>query len=159
MLTDIAACKTYMETFFNPSSVAIVGATEKSNSLPGIILKNLLDMGFKGKMYPVNPKYRNVFGLKCFPSILDIPDEIALTVIAIPAPLVLDVMKQQAQKRIRHSIIISAGFREMGTEGIEMEEKIKQVAIENDIRILGPNCLGVLDNYTNFTTSFYHGEG
>ena len=57
-------------------------------------------------------------------------------------------------KRIRHSIIISAGFREMGTEGIEMEEKIKQVAIENNIRILGPNCLGVLDNYTNFTTSF-----
>ena len=77
-----------------------------------------------------------------------------MTVIAIPAPLVLDVLKQQAQKRIQYSIIISAGFREMGPEGIEMEEKIKQVAIENNIRILGPNCLGVLDNYTNFTTSF-----
>src|SRR3989337_1324062 len=101
-----------METFFNPSSVAIIGATEKTGSLPGIILKNLLDMGFKGKIYPVNPKYGNVFGLKCFPSILDIPDEIALTVIAIPAPLVLDVMKQHALKRIRYSIIISAGFRE-----------------------------------------------
>ena len=85
-----------MEVFFNPSSVAIIGATEKPSSLPGIILKNLLDMGFKGKMYPVNPKYRDVFGLKCFPSILDVPDEIALTVIAIPAPLVLDVLKQQA---------------------------------------------------------------
>src|SRR3989339_1477086 len=154
MLTDIATRQTYMDTFFNPSSVAIIGATEKPGSLPGIILKNLLDMGFNGKMYPVNPKYHNVFGLKCFPSILDIPDEIALTVIAIPAPFVLDVLKQQAQKRIRHSIIISAGFREMGTEGIEMEEKVKQVAIENNIRVLGPNCLGILDNYTNFTTSF-----
>ena len=143
-----------MDTFFNPSSVAIIGATEKPGSLPGITLKNLLDMGFNGKMYPVNPKYKTVFGLRCFPSILDVPDEITLTVIAIPAPLVLDVLKQQASKRIRHSIIISAGFREMGTEGIEMEEKIKQVAIENNIRILGPNCLGVLDNYTNFTTSF-----
>src|SRR3990172_1636473 len=126
-----------METFFNPSSVAIVGATEKTNSLPGIILKNLLDMGFKGKMYPINPKYKIVFGLKWFSSILDVPDEIALTVIAIPAPLVLDVLKQQAQKRIRHSIIISAGFREMGTEGTSSIEEIKQVSIENNIRILG----------------------
>lgn len=147
-----------METFFNPSSVAIVGATEKPGSLPGVILKNLLGMGYKGKIYPVNPKYETVFGLKCFPSILDIPDEIALTVIAIPASLVLDVIKQQARKRIRHSIIISAGFREMGAEGVEMEEKIREVAIENDIRILGPNCLGVLDNYTNFTTSFLSWE-
>lgn len=143
-----------METFFNPSSVAIIGATEKPGSLPGVILKNLLDMGFGGKIYPVNPKYHAVFGLKCFPSLIDIPDEIALTVIAIPAPLVLDVLKQHALKRIHHSIIISAGFREMGVEGIAMEEDIRRVATENNIRILGPNCLGVLDNYTNFTTSF-----
>ena len=143
-----------METFFNPTSVAIIGATEKPGSLPGIILKNLIDMGFNGKRYPVNPKYTDVFGLRCFSSLLDIQDEVALTVIAIPAPSVLDVLKQQALKKIQHSIIISAGFREMGEEGIEMEEKIKQVAIENNIRILGPNCLGVLDNYTNFTTSF-----
>lgn len=143
-----------MEIFFNPSSVAIIGATEKSGSLPGIIVKNLLDIGFGGKIYPVNPKYTNVFGLKCFSSLLDIPDEIALTVIAVPALFVLDVLKQQALKQIHYSIIISAGFREMGTEGIEMEEKIKQVAIENKIRIIGPNCLGVLDNYANFTTSF-----
>lgn len=149
---------TQMETFFNPSSVAIVGATEKPGSLPGIILKNLIGMGFQGKIYPVNPKYETVFGLKCFPSILDIPDEIALTVIAIPASLVLDVVKQQVRKRIHHTIIISAGFREMGAEGVEMEERIKQVAIENNIKILGPNCLGVLDNYTNFTTSFLSRE-
>ncbi|HHT9104628.1 MAG TPA: acetate--CoA ligase family protein [Candidatus Wujingus californicus] len=143
-----------METFFNPPSVAIVGATEKPGSLPGIILKNIIDMGFKGRIYPVNPKYQNVFGLRCFPSLLDIPDAVALTVIAIPAQFVVDTMKQQAQKKIQYSIIISAGFREMGAEGTEMEEKIKKISIENNIRILGPNCLGILDNYTNFTTSF-----
>ncbi|GAB61778.1 MAG: CoA-binding protein [Candidatus Jettenia sp.] len=147
-----------METFFNPSSVAIIGATEKPGSLPGIIVKNLLDMGFGGRIYPVNPKYGNVFGLRCFPSILDIPDEIALTVIAVPALFVLDILKQHALKQIHYSIIISAGFREMGPEGIEMEEKIRQIAIENKIRIIGPNCLGVFDNYTNFTTSFLPGE-
>ncbi|KKO20037.1 MAG: CoA-binding protein [Candidatus Brocadia sp.] len=147
-----------MEVFFHPSSVAIVGATEKPGSLPGIILKNLLDMGFQGRMYPVNPKYETVFGLRCFPSLLDIPDEVALTVIAIPAPLVLEVVQQQARKCIHHAIIISAGFREMGVEGTKMEEEIKQVAIKNDIRILGPNCLGVLDNYANFTTSFLSWE-
>ncbi|MCF6157671.1 MAG: CoA-binding protein [wastewater metagenome] len=143
-----------METFFNPSSVAIVGATEKPGSLPGVIIKNLLDMGFKGNIYPVNPKYKSVFGLMCFPSILDIPGKIALTVIAVPAPAVLDILKQQARKQVHYSIIISAGFREMGTEGMEMEEKIKQTASEHAIRVLGPNCLGILDNYTNFTTSF-----
>ncbi len=143
-----------METLFNPPSVAIVGATEKPGSLPGIILRNIIDMGFKGRIYPVNPKYQNVFGLRCFPSLLDISDAVALTVIAIPAQFVVDTMKQQAQKKIQYSIIISAGFREMGAEGIEMEEKIKKISIENNIRILGPNCLGILDNYTNFTTSF-----
>ena len=147
-----------METFFNPSSVAIVGATEKPGSLPGIILKNLLTMGFQGKIYPVNPKYKTIFGLRCFSSILDIQDEVALTVIAIPASSVMEVLQQQAQKRIHRAIIISAGFREMGAEGMKMEEEIKHVAIKNDIRILGPNCLGVLDNYTNFTTSFLSWE-
>ena len=88
-----------METFFNPTSVAIIGATEKPGSLPGIILKNLIDMGFNGKIYPVNPKYTDVFGLRCFSSLLDIQDEVALTVIAIPAPSVLDVLKQQALKK------------------------------------------------------------
>ncbi|HJW85924.1 MAG TPA: CoA-binding protein [Candidatus Brocadiaceae bacterium] len=143
-----------METFFNPSSVAIVGATEKSGSLPGIILKNILDIGYRGRIYPVNPKYKTVFGLPCFPSLLDIPDEVALTVIAIPAQSVLNVLEQQARKKIGHAIIISAGFREMGKEGIEMEEKLKQVALDNHIRILGPNCLGTMDNYAHFTTSF-----
>src|SRR3989338_4858340 len=143
-----------METFFNPPSVAIVGATEKPGSLPGIILKNIMDMGFKGRIYPVHPKYQNVFGLRCFPSLLVIPDAVALTEIAIPAQVVVDTMKQQAQKKIQYSIIISAGFREMGAEGTEMEEKSKKISIENNIRILAPNCLGILDNYTNFTTSF-----
>ncbi|MGQ3684892.1 MAG: acetate--CoA ligase family protein [Candidatus Loosdrechtia sp.] len=143
-----------MENFFHPSSVAIIGATEKPGSLPGIIVKNLLDRGYTGRIYPVNPKYKKVFYLEAFPSVLDIPGEVALTVIAIPASFVLEVLKQQAQKGIHHAIIISAGFREMGPEGQEMEEQIKKVAIENNIRILGPNCLGVLDNYTNFTTSF-----
>ncbi|MBM4053619.1 MAG: CoA-binding protein [Planctomycetes bacterium] len=147
-----------MHAFFNPSSVAIIGATEKASSLPGIILKNLLDMGFAGKIYPVNPKYKNVFGLECFASLLDISDEIALTVIAIPASFVLEIIKQQAQKGIQYSVIISAGFREMGAEGIQMEDEIRKVARESNIRIIGPNCLGVLDNYTNFTTSFLSWE-
>ncbi len=147
-----------METFFNPSSVAIVGATEKQGSLPGIILKNLLGMGFQGRIYPVNSKYRTVFGLNCFPSVLDIPDEVALAVIAIPASSVFEVLQQLAQKRIHHAIIISAGFREMGAEGMKMEEEIRQIATKHTISIIGPNCLGVLDNYTNFTTSFLSWE-
>ncbi|MDR4508653.1 MAG: CoA-binding protein [Candidatus Brocadiaceae bacterium] len=143
-----------MENFFNPSSVAIIGATERPGSLPGIILQNLIDMKFAGTIYPVNPKYKEVFGLKCFPSLLDISGPVVLTVIAVPAHSVLDILRQQAEKKIGYAIIISAGFREMGKEGSEMEEGIRRIAIENNIRILGPNCLGVLNTDANFSTSF-----
>jgi acetyl coenzyme A synthetase (ADP forming)-like protein len=150
----VVETKNNLEVFFNPKSVAIVGATEKVGSLPGVILKNLLDMGFKGRIFPVNPKYKTVFDLPCYPSVLKIPQKVELVVIAIPAKFVPQILEQMGKMRIKYAVIISAGFREIGNEGIKLEETIKRISMKKDIRVLGPNCLGILDNYSNFTTSF-----
>ncbi|HHT9124772.1 MAG TPA: acetate--CoA ligase family protein [Candidatus Brocadiia bacterium] len=150
----MAETKNNLEVFFNPKSVAIVGATEKVGSLPGVILKNLLDMGFKGRILPVNPKYKTVFDLPCYESVLEIPQKVELVVIAVPAKFVPQILEQQGKMGIKDAVIVSAGFREIGGEGIELEETIKRISKKKGIRVLGPNCLGVLDNYSNFTTSF-----
>lgn len=143
-----------INAFFNPKHVAIVGATEKDNSLPGSILKNLFHMRFKGRIYPVNPKYDTVFGIECFASILDIPHKVDLVVIAVPAKFVPAILEQQAKISVKYAVIISGGFREVGNEGIILEDDIKRIITKNQIRVIGPNCLGVIDNYSNFTTSF-----
>src|SRR3990170_6172592 len=95
-----------LEVFFNPKSVAIVGATEKVGSLPGVILKNLLDMGFKGQIFPVNPKYKTVFDLPCYESVLKIPQKVELVVIAVPARFVPQVLEQQGKRGIKNAVII-----------------------------------------------------
>ncbi|MGR3310791.1 MAG: acetate--CoA ligase family protein [Candidatus Brocadiales bacterium] len=150
----MAETKNNLEVFFNPKSVAIVGATEKVGSLPGVILKNLLDMGFNGSIFPVNPKYKTVFDLPCYPTVLEIPQKVELVVIAVPAKFVPQILEQMGKRRIKSAVIISAGFSEIGKEGIKLEETIKRISKKKGIRVLGPNCLGILDNYSNFTTSF-----
>jgi len=143
-----------LEKFFNPQSVAIVGATEDTQNITSIIFKNLIEMGYKGKIVPVNPHHDEVFGYKCYSSLPDVKEQIDLTVISINANHVPEVLKQQAGCGIKNSIIISGGFGELGGKGIVLEEEIKSISKRNGIRVIGPNCVGVLDNYSNFTTSF-----
>ena len=146
--------KDSVESFFNPGIVSVVGATETAGSLAGSILKNLIDMGFKGVIFPVNPKYKKVFNLPCYPSILQIPEKAELNIIAVPSRFIPEILKQQGKMEIKNAVIISAGFKEIGDEGIALEDDIKSICVNSNIRILGPNCLGTIDNYTNFTTSF-----
>ncbi len=146
--------KDNIESFFNPGIVTVVGATETPGSLAAGILKNLINMGFKGRIYPVNPKYKKVYNIPCYPTILKIPKKAELNIIAVPSRFVPEILKQQGQMGIKNTVIISAGFKEIGDEGITLEEDIKDICIKNGIRVLGPNCLGTIDNYANFTTSF-----
>lgn len=143
-----------LEKFFNPESVAIIGATENPQDITSIIIKNLIKMGFKGRLVPVNPHHKEVFGIKCFSSLPDIKEQIDLTVIAIPANHIPEVLKQQAKCGIKNTIIISGGFGEVGGKGIVLEKEIKSICKQGDINVIGPNCIGVLDNYSDFTTSF-----
>jgi acyl-CoA synthetase (NDP forming) len=144
----------YLDKFFNPQSVAIIGATEDPQNITSTIIQNLFEMGFKGRVFPVNPHHDKVFGLKCYSSLLEIKDKVDLSVIAISSNQVIDILDQHIGSVIKNSIIISGGFAEIGNKGEAIEENVKKICRENGIRVIGPNCLGVLDNYSNFSTFF-----
>lgn len=140
-------------TLFNISSVAIIGASPKEGKVGNIILKNFLE-DFKGKVYPVNPNYNEIYGLKCYPSILDIEDMVDLVVVAIPAEKVPKVIEESGKKKVKLAIIISAGFSEIGEEGKKLEEEILKYSNIYGIRIIGPNCMGIYDPYNGIDTFF-----
>lgn len=142
-----------LKRFFEPRSVAVIGASEKPGTVGRAIMVNLVE-NFKGKIYPVNIKYDNVFGLKCYKSVLEIPDEVDLAVIAVPAKIVEKVVEECGKKGVKNVIIISAGFKEIGEEGSERERRVVETARKYGIRIIGPNCLGVYDAHTRLNTVF-----
>ncbi len=147
-----------MNYFFNPESVAIIGATPKEGKVGRVILENFKKR-FKGRIYPINPKYSEVLGLKCYPTVKDVPDKIDLAVIVVPAPIVPRVLRDCGEKGVKAVIIISGGFRETGTEeGRKLEEEVEKIGREYGIRIIGPNCLGIYDNWSGVDTFFLPDE-
>jgi acetyltransferase len=132
-----------LDKIFKPNNVAVIGATEKVGSVGRTILKNLISNPFGGTIYPVNPKRPNVLGIHAYKSVLDIPVDIDLAVIVTPAPTVPGVIQECVDKEIEGAIIISAGFKEIGAEGIKLERQIMDIA-RGKMRIIGPNCLGVM---------------
>lgn len=143
-----------LEKFFNPESVAVIGATEDPKKITSMIMKNLIEMGFEGRLVPVNPHHDEVFRHKCYPSLLEIKEKIDLTVISIPAKFVPEVLRQQATCGIKNAIVVSGGFAESGYKGAVLELEVGKICREEGIRLVGPNCIGVLDNYSNFSSSF-----
>jgi acetyl coenzyme A synthetase (ADP forming)-like protein len=148
-----------LETFFNPASVAVIGASTNSEKLGYAVVKNLLDGGYskKGKVYPINPTAVEILGFEVYPSVLDVPGPIDLAVIVIPYPHVPEALRTCGQKRIPSAIVISAGFREAGKEGLERELELVQICHEYNLRLIGPNCLGVIDSFTPLNASFAAG--
>jgi acetyl coenzyme A synthetase (ADP forming)-like protein len=139
---------------FYANSIAIVGASRDTKKLGYTILKNLIDGGFKGKIYPVNPKLNEILGLKVYPSLLNIEGEINLAVIIVPAKAVAQVIEDAGRKGIKSAIIISGGFKETGEEGEALERQVIEVARKYGIRILGPNCQGINYTYNNLCASW-----
>jgi len=142
------------ESFFNPKSVAIVGASRQKSKVGYEILANMMEAGYKGQIYPVNPKANNIEGLKCYPdldSIGEVPD---LVILVIPAKIVPAVMEQCAKLGTKSVVIITAGFKEVGKEGKALEDKTVHIARESGIRIIGPNCLGLIVPANKLNASF-----
>jgi acetyl coenzyme A synthetase (ADP forming)-like protein len=146
-----------LESFFNPQSVAVVGASRDPEKLGYAVLSNLKDGGYSGKLYPVNPKTDEILDLTTYASVLDIPDPVDLAVIVIPYKFVPAVFEQCGQKGIPAVVVISAGFREAGREGLERERELIDIAKNYGIRLIGPNCLGVIDTATPLNASFAAG--
>ncbi len=150
---------TSIDTFFNPKSVAVIGASSNPDKLGYAVVKNLLDGGYSkvGRVYPINPTAPEILGFKAFPTVLEVPDPIELAVIVIPYPHVPDALRTCGQKGIPSAIVISAGFREAGQEGLERELELVQICQEYHLRLIGPNCLGVIDSFTPLNASFAAG--
>lgn len=142
-----------LDHFFNAKSVAVIGASGSSREkLGNYILDSLAFHDYKGKVYPVNPKYENIMGIKAYSSILDIPDKVELVVISIPLSGVPDILEQCSKKDIHNVVIISGGGKETGER--ELEEKIRNTAKKFEIRIIGCNCVGVFDGFSRLDTFF-----
>lgn len=143
-----------LDAIFAPKTVAVIGATEKAGSVGRTILRNLIDNPFGGTVFPVNPKRHSVLGIKAYPNIAQVPDRVDLAVVVTPAPTVPGIISECAEAGVKGAIIISAGFKEVGPEGVALERQILQQAHKSKMRIIGPNCLGVMNPVVGLNATF-----
>jgi acetyltransferase len=146
-----------LDKFFHPQSIAVIGASRTPGKVGYDILKNILQYGYKGNIYPINPGATEILGLTSYPSVIDVPDTIDLAIVVIPSKIVLDVIEQCGNKQIDAAVIITAGFKESGVEGARLEHDLVGKAKESGVRFIGPNCLGIIDTYSMINASFAAG--
>lgn len=144
-LTTPAAAIRDLEPLFCPRTIAVVGASRKEGSVGHAITRNLIYGGYTGVIYPINPKAKGILGIPCFKDLSALPDPADLVVVVVPAPFVERVVLQAAELGTKHVLVISAGFKEIGPEGAEREQRIRAIAREHKLNILGPNCLGLIN--------------
>ena len=144
-----------LDPLFLPRSVAVIGASERAGSVGRSVLWNLLSSPFGGTVFPVNSKRANVLGIKAYPSVSDLPDKVDLVVVTTPADTVPDLIAESVQLGIPAGIVISAGFKEHGEHGKELERRISEI-IRGKMRLIGPNCLGVMNPVRGFNATFAH---
>ncbi len=143
-----------LDYFFHPNGVAVIGASRNPAKLSYGVVENLTSHGYQGPIYPVNPKGGEMLGLKIYPSIAEAPDPVELAVIMVPAPLVPGVMEDCGERGLPTVIVITGGFKEAGPEGAELERSLKEIAAKHGMRMIGPNCVGVMDTHLPLDTTF-----
>jgi acetyl coenzyme A synthetase (ADP forming)-like protein len=143
-----------LETLFSPRSIAVIGASRSEGKLGHAVLSNILASGFQGVVYPINPGAEEVLGLQAYPDIEAVPDEVDLAVVVVPARFVIKALESCGKKGVKSVVIITAGFRETGHEGLLAERRMAEISREHGMRIIGPNCLGVIDTFVPMNASF-----
>jgi acetyltransferase len=134
-----------LDAIFRPQSIAVVGASTEPNALGRQILENVMNYSFRGRVYPVNPKAKEILGLRCFPSVLDIADPVDLAVVVVPREHTMRVVDECGRKGVKGLVVITAGFRETGGEGVAREIELAELAKRYGFRLVGPNCMGVIN--------------
>jgi acyl-CoA synthetase (NDP forming) len=157
MIESIEASPLY--PIANPKSIALFGASNNVTSMGTSLLDSVLDLGFEGEIYPIHPKENRVQNLKAYRSVLDLPDTPDLALIVLPTRIVSEAMDACGRKGIRHAIVISGGFKEVGGEGINLEKELVAVANKYGMRFLGPNCIGVANPRHKLNTTFMAFQG
>ncbi|HUN90031.1 MAG TPA: CoA-binding protein, partial [Terriglobales bacterium] len=143
-----------LDDIFNPRSVAVVGASEREGSVGRTVLWNLLSTPFGGTVYPVNPKRPSILGVKAYKDVASLPEVPDLVVMTTPAPTIPALIKESVDVGVPSAIVISAGFKEHGEEGKALERQIADIIAGGKMRIIGPNCLGVMNPITGFNATF-----
>lgn len=146
-----------VNNFTSPKSVAVVGASKTPGKIGYSVVNNLVKSGYKGKIFPINLKEKEILGLTCFPSLTAVPQDVETALFAVPAKKVLDVAQECGQKGVKNLVVLTAGFKEMGREGMELEKKFLSICKEYKMRMLGPNCVGFLDTHTPVNATFLKG--
>ena len=143
-----------LDKIFNPKSVAIIGASDVEGSVGYAIVKNLTQQGYAGKVYFVNIRKPEILGVRTYPTVMEVPEAVDLAMIATPAKTVPDVMEECGQAGVKGVIIVSAGFKETGAEGKALEQRILEIAKKYGVRVIGPNCIGIIRPRINLNATF-----
>jgi acyl-CoA synthetase (NDP forming) len=146
-----------IDVLFNPRSIAVVGASSSKGKLGNDVLRNLIESGFEGRIYPVNPRGGEILGLKVYRSISEIVTDVDVAVIVIPAKYVLTEVEACGKKGVKSLVIITAGFKEIGHEGQEAEKTLVAFAEKYGMVVQGPNCLGIINTSAPYNASFSAG--
>ena len=146
--------KDFMETFFTPKSVALVGASSTKGKIGNSILDSLVNYDFKGKVYPINPKADTIFGQKCYPTVAAIPNEVDLVVVSVDLSITAPVLEDCAKKGVHSVVIVSGGGKELGGERAAYEAEIKRLSAKHKIRVIGPNCIGMFNAANRLDCAF-----
>ncbi|MDP2398102.1 MAG: CoA-binding protein, partial [Burkholderiales bacterium] len=143
-----------IQALLHPKSIAVIGASADFNKINGRTLKALVDKQYAGRIIPVNPKYPTLLNLPCYPDILSIPGTVDLAVVAVPAKHVPDTLRQLGRKGVKAAVVFSSGFSEVGGDGVKLEAELRQAIKDSGVRILGPNCLGLVNVAENVMATF-----
>ncbi|MBN2228793.1 MAG: acetate--CoA ligase family protein [Candidatus Thorarchaeota archaeon] len=146
-----------IDVLFNPRTIAVIGASETRGKLGNDVMRNLIESGYEGRIYPINPKSSDILGHRAYRSIIDIASTIDVAVIVIPAKFVLKAVEECGEKGVKALVIITAGFKEIGHEGQELEKKLVDLAEKYEMVIQGPNCLGIINTSSPYNASFSSG--
>jgi len=157
-VTEDPLARHYFAPLFEPASVAVIGASARAGSVGAVLIENMLEAGYRGALYAVNPKHREIRGVSCFPSIGEVPRRVDLAVIATPAPTVPGIINACGAAGVRAAVVISAGFSDSGPAGAKLERALLENARRHRLRVLGPNCLGIMRPGIGLNATFARGH-
>ncbi len=143
-----------LEALYNPDSIAVVGASSDLTRIGGRPLRFLRNLGYDGRVYPVNPRYEQLHGWPCYSTIEHVPEPVDLAIVALPAEIVLPALEACARRGVKAALILSAGFAETGAEGLALQRRLADLARQSGLRICGPNCIGLLNAHRGVGATF-----
>ncbi|HQO15248.1 MAG TPA: acetate--CoA ligase family protein [Smithellaceae bacterium] len=143
-----------LDSFFNPASIALIGVSRDIRRPTGRSLNALLKWNYPGKLYPINPNHTEIHGLTCYPTLLDVPGDVDMVIISVPASSVLAALEQCVQKKVKAVVLFTSGFAEIGAEGKALQDQVTHLSRKNNLRILGPNCVGLVNLSNSVIASF-----